>query len=61
MRLTPLAGTSLLLAGFLFTVPWWVETRGKERTISDRRIVVVLIGASLVLTTAGLVLGLRTG
>jgi hypothetical protein len=56
-----MAAYSLLLAGFLFMVRWWVETRGNDRTVRDRRIALVLIGASLLLTTAGLVLGLRAG
>ncbi|MEX5234951.1 hypothetical protein [Kocuria arenosa] len=45
------AGTSLLFAGFLFIVRWWVETRGKDRWIA-----VVLIGASLVVTVVAVVL-----
>lgn len=50
------AGTSLLFAGFLFIVRWWVETRGKDRSSRDRWIAVVLIGASLVVTVVAVVL-----
>lgn len=50
------AALSLLLAGFLFVVRWWVETQGKDRASRDRRIAIVLICASLVLTVAGVLL-----
>lgn len=51
-----LAGYSLLLAGFLFIARWWAESKGKDRTARDRRIAIVLISASLVLTVAAMIL-----
>lgn len=51
------AGYSLLLAGFLFMVRWWVETRGKEWGARDRRIALVLVAASMLCTLAALALG----
>ncbi|MEX5237900.1 hypothetical protein [Kocuria arenosa] len=50
-----LVGHSLLLAGFLLIIRWWVETRGKDRTSRHRLIALVLIGASMVCTLAALV------
>ncbi|MFF0903050.1 UNVERIFIED_CONTAM: hypothetical protein RF653_05185 [Kocuria sp. CPCC 205316] len=55
------AGTSLLFAGFLCIVRWWVATRGEDRSSRDRRIAVVLIGASLVVTVVEVVLRRGTG
>ena len=31
-------GYSLLLAGFLFLVRWWAETKGQDRTARDRKV-----------------------
>ena len=56
-----LAGCSLLLAGFLFILRWWVETRGEDRTSRDRRIAVVPTSASLALTAAAIVVGAGAG
>lgn len=56
-----LAGCSLLLAGFLFILRWWAETRGMDRTSRDRRIAIVLTCASLVLTAAAIVVGAGAG
>lgn len=55
-ELLRLAGYSLLLAGFLFMVRWWVETRGKDRTARDRKIAIVLVAASLLCTLLAVVL-----
>ncbi|MGQ1798077.1 hypothetical protein ACT4S5_13205 [Kocuria oceani] len=52
-----LVGYSLLLAGFLFIVRWWVETRGKDRSSRDRRIALVLVGASMACTLVAVLLG----
>lgn len=43
-----MAGTSLLLAGFLFLVRRWVGTRGTDRTSRDRRLATALIATALV-------------
>lgn len=51
------AGYSLLLAGFLFMIRWWVETRGKDRRARDRVTALVLIGASLICTLLAIALG----
>jgi hypothetical protein len=37
-------------------VRWWVETGGKDRTARDRKIALVLIGASLICTLLAVVL-----
>jgi hypothetical protein len=50
------AGYSLLLAGFLFMIRWWVETRGKDRGAGDRRIAIVLVAASLLCTLVAIML-----
>ncbi len=49
------ASYSLLLAGFLFMVRWWVETRGMGRIARDRRAAagVFAIAAALLLTAGG--------
>ncbi|WP_424348389.1 hypothetical protein [Kocuria sp. CH-021] len=49
-------GHSLLLAGFLFMIRWWVETRGKDRGARDRKIALMLIGASLLCTLVAIML-----
>lgn len=51
-----LVGYSLLLAGFLFMVRWWVENRGKDRCSRDRRIALVLVGASMACTLLAILL-----
>ena len=48
------AGYSLLLAGFLFMIRWWVETRGKDR--GARKIALVLMAASLLCTLVAIML-----
>ncbi|WP_426120362.1 hypothetical protein [Kocuria sp. LHG3120] len=50
------AGYSLLLAGFLFMIRWWVETRGKDRGARDRKIALVLMAASLLCTLVAIML-----
>ena len=52
-----LAGYSLLLAGFLFIIRWWVETRGKDRSSRDRWIALVLVTASMICTLLAVLLG----
>ena len=49
-------GYSLLLAGFLFMIRWWVGTRGKDRGARDRKIALVLVAASLLCTLVAFVL-----
>lgn len=49
-------GYSLLLAGFLFLVRWWAETKGQDRTARDRKIALVLIGGSMICTLLAIVL-----
>ncbi|GAA1747083.1 hypothetical protein [Kocuria aegyptia] len=56
-----LVGCSLLLAGFLFMIRWWVETRGKDRTARDRKIAIVLIVASVLCTLLAVVLSTGGG
>jgi predicted PurR-regulated permease PerM len=48
---------SLLLAGFLFMVRWWVETRGKDRKARDRRIAIALLVVSVLCTLLAVLLG----
>jgi hypothetical protein len=50
------AGYSLLLAGFLFLIRWWAETRGKDRGARDRRIAIVLVAASLLCALVAIML-----
>lgn len=54
-------GTSLLLAGLMFLVRRRVESRGKDRTSRDRRIAILLSGASPAPTIVGIVLDPGTG
>lgn len=49
-------GCSLLLAGFLFMIRWWVETLGKDRGTRDRKVALVLVPASLLCTLVAIVL-----
>lgn len=50
-------GYSLLLAGSLFILRWWAETKGQDRTSRDRKIAFVLVGTSMACTLLAILLG----
>lgn len=55
------ASYSLLLAGFLFMIRWWVESRGKDRKARDRKTALVLVVAAALCTLLAIVVAPGSG